>query len=82
VAGPLVPPPPVCKAIQGDGGTNVDFQVNGETYFLNLAEDERRWEVFVSTETGARPLTVYEDVPEFKNFAVVVEDKKKRRIPN
>jgi hypothetical protein len=38
--------------------------------------------VFVSTETGARPLTVYEDVPEFKSFAVVFEDKKKRRIPN
>ena len=64
------------------GGFDVDFQVNGETYFLNLAEDERRWEVFVSTETGARPLVVYEDVPEFKNFAVVFEDKKKPRIPN
>jgi hypothetical protein len=60
----------------------VDFQVNGETYFLNLADDERGWEVFVSTETGPRALTVYEDVPEFKSFAVVFEDKKKRRIPN
>jgi hypothetical protein len=59
----------------------MDFQVNGETYFLSLAEDERRWLVFVSTDTGARPVAVYEDVPEFKNFAVVVEDKK-RRIPN
>jgi hypothetical protein len=60
----------------------MDFQVNGETYFLSLAEDERRWLVFLETDTGARPLPVYEDVPEFKNFAVVVEDKKKRRIPN
>jgi hypothetical protein len=60
----------------------VDFQVNGETYFLSLAEDERRWLVFLETDTGSRPLPVYEDVPEFKNFAVVFEDKKKRRIPN
>jgi len=59
----------------------MDFQVNGETYFLSLAENERRWLVFVSTDTGARPVPVYEDVPEFKSFAVV-EDKKKRRIPN
>ncbi len=60
----------------------MDFQVNGETYFLSLAEDERRWLVFLETDTGSRPLPVYEDVPEFKSFAVVFEDKKKRRIPN
>ena len=60
----------------------MDFQVNGETYFLSLAEDERRWLVFLETDTGTRPLPVYEDVPEFKNFAVVIEDKKKHRIPN
>ena len=60
----------------------MDFQVNGETYFLSLAEDERRWEVFVSTDNGSRPIPVYEDVLEFQSFAVVFEDKKKRRIPN
>jgi hypothetical protein len=60
----------------------MDFQVNGETYFLSLAEDERRWLVFLETDTGTRPLPVYEDVPEFKNFAVVIEGKKKHRIPN
>ena len=60
----------------------MDFQVNGETYFLSLAEDERRWEVFVSTDNGSRPIPAYEDVPEFQSFAVVFEDKKKRRIPN
>jgi hypothetical protein len=64
------------------GESTVDFQVNGETYFLSLAEDERRWEVFVSTDNGSRPIPVYEDVPEFQSFAVVFEDKKKRRIPN
>jgi hypothetical protein len=60
----------------------VDFQVNGETYFLSLAEDERRWLVFVSTPTGTRPVPVYVDVPEVEDFTVVVEDKQKREIPN
>jgi hypothetical protein len=61
----------------------VDFQINGETYFLSLAENERQWEVFVSTATGARPVPVYEDAPEFGGLAVVVqEDKDTRKIPN
>ncbi len=63
-------------------GDQMDFQVNGETYFLSLAEDERRWLVFLETGNGTRRLPVYEDVLEFKRFAVVVEDKKKHRIPN
>jgi len=65
------------------GVIKVDFQVNGETYFLSLAENERHWEVFVSTETRARPVPVYEDAPEFRELAIVVEeDKGRRRLPN
>jgi len=63
-------------------GGAVDFQVNGETYFLSLAEDERRWLVFVSTPTGARPVPVYEDVQEVEDLTLVVEDKERRNIPN
>jgi hypothetical protein len=58
----------------------LNFEVNGETYYLGLAEDERRWFVFVSTETGARPIPVYIDAPESENF--MVEDKKRRKVPN
>ena len=64
------------------GRIEVDFEVNGETYFLSLAEDERQWLLFVEGERGTRPLSVYDDAPEFKSFAVVFEDKKKHRIPN
>jgi hypothetical protein len=60
----------------------VDFQVNGETYFLNVAEDEARWLVFLSTPTGARPIPVYVDVPESEDLKVVVEDKERRKIVN
>jgi hypothetical protein len=60
----------------------MDFQVNGETYFLSLAEDEARWLVLVSTPTGARPVPVYEDGAESEDLTVVVEDKERRRIVN
>jgi hypothetical protein len=60
----------------------VDFQVNGETYFLSLAEDERRWLVFVEGAAGARPVPVYEDGAESADFTVVIEDKDRRKIVN
>ena len=64
------------------GRINVDFQINGETYFVDLAENERRWEVMVSTPRGARSIPVYEDAADFERLTIVVEDEKKRRIPN
>ena len=61
----------------------MDFQVNGETYFLSLAEDERRWLVFVESATGTRPIPVYVDVPESEDLTLVVdEDKERRKILN
>lgn len=60
----------------------MDFQVNGETYFLSLAEDARRWLVFVSTPNGVRPIPVYVDAQEAEDLTLVVEDKRKREIPN
>jgi hypothetical protein len=64
------------------GEIEVDFQVNGETYFLSLAEDEARWLVFVSTPNGTRPIPVYVDAQEVEDLTLVVEDKRKREIPN
>jgi hypothetical protein len=60
----------------------MDFQVNGETYFLSLAEDERQWLVLVSTPMGPRPVPVYEDGAEAEDLTVVVEDKDRRKIVN
>jgi len=60
----------------------VDFQVNGETYFLSLAEDDRQWEVFVATAEGTRPIPVYVDGAEAEDLTVVVEDKDRRKIVN
>ena len=60
----------------------MDFQVNGETYFLSLAEDDRRWQVFVSTPTGPRSVPVYEDAEESEDVRIVIEDKDRRQIVN
>ena len=58
----------------------MDFQVNEQTYFVSLAEDEKKWRVFVSTATGAWPIPVYEDVEEGGPFVVLQEEK--HRMPN
>jgi hypothetical protein len=60
----------------------MDFQVNGETYFLSLAEDERRWLVFVEGATGTRSVPVYVDGTEFEDLTLVIEDKDRREIVN
>jgi len=63
-------------------GIEVDFQVNGETYYLSLAADERRWLVLVESATGTRDVPVYVDGSEFEDFKLVVEDKERRKILN
>ncbi len=58
----------------------MDFQVNDQTYFLSLAEDERQWRVLVSTPTGAWPIPVYEDAADSGPLLMLQEEK--HRIPN
>ena len=60
----------------------LDFQVNNETYFLDLSEDERQWLVFAQTPTGVRRIPVYVDAPAFEDEPVLVEDNHSRKIVN
>lgn len=60
----------------------MDFQVNGETYFLSLADGEPRWLVFVESATGTRDVPVYVDEAESEDLTLVVEDKARRKILN
>jgi len=63
----------------------LDFQVNNETYFLGLSDDERQWLLFVETPTGTRRIPVYEDAPAVDDddeVKVVVEDKRRRKVVN
>jgi hypothetical protein len=60
----------------------LDFQVNEETYFLDLSDDERQWLVTVETPTGSRRIPVYVDAQESEDVRVVVEDKDRRKVVN
>jgi hypothetical protein len=60
----------------------MDFQVNEQTYFVNLAEDEKQWEVFVATPAGAMSIPIYVDAAESEPLVVIQEEKRKRRLPN
>jgi len=62
--------------------TNLDFQVNNQTYFLDLSEDARQWHVFVETPTGSRRIPVYYDAAALEDVPVLVEDKHGRKIVN
>jgi hypothetical protein len=64
------------------GGTQLDFQINDETYFLSLAENEQRWLLFVSTRDGVRSVPIYEDAAPFDDVKIVLEDYEKKQIVN
>ncbi len=54
----------------------------GKRISLSLAEDERRWLVFVEGATGTRRVPVYVDGAELEDVKFVVEDKERRKILN
>ena len=58
----------------------MDFQVNDETYFLNLGEDGSGWEVIVSTPNGPRQVPVYRDTRDVR--PVIVLEEESSRLPN
>ena len=64
------------------GELKLDFQVNNETYFIDLTDEEGKWLVFAETPTGVRRIPVYVDAPESEDAPVLVEDKRSRKIVN
>lgn len=64
------------------GGIELDFQVNNETYYIDLAEEEGKWLVFAQTPAGVRRIPVYIDAPEVDELTVLVEDTQGRKIVN
>jgi len=60
----------------------LDFEVNNETYFIDLGSEEGQWLVFAQTPTGVRSVPVYVDAPATDDLPLLVEDKKRRQIVN
>jgi hypothetical protein len=60
----------------------LDFEVNNETYFIDLGPEEGQWLVFAQTPTGVRRVPVYVDAPETDDLPLLVEDRNRRKIVN
>ena len=56
----------------------LQFEVNGEDYFLNFVEDERRWYVFAPTPAGLQRIPVYIDGSDYERIGVLEKDRQKR----
>jgi hypothetical protein len=54
-----------------EGRLKVQFEVNGQDYFLNFAEDEGRWYVFAPSLTGVNRIPVYVDSPKYERIGVL-----------
>ena len=53
------------------GRLKLQFEVNGQVYFLNFTEDEGRWYVFAQTLTGVNRIPVYVDAPKYERIGVL-----------
>lgn len=53
----------------------MQFEVNGQTYFLAFVEDERRWYVFAPTNIGVNRIPVYVDAPATSKMILADESK-------
>ncbi len=57
------------------GRFELEFEVNGQVYFLAFVEDERRWYVFAPAAAGVRRIPVYVDAPAAKRTISADESK-------
>jgi hypothetical protein len=58
----------------------LEFEVNGQKYFLGFVEDDRRWYVFAPTARGLNRIPVYVDAPAIGK--IVLADESKQTITN
>jgi hypothetical protein len=68
------------QALRIRGEEKLQFEVNGQDYFLNFAEDEAYWYVLAPTLTGIQRIPVYVDSPSYERFGIL--GKNRHNIPN
>ena len=61
------------------GEVEVQFEIDGQEYFLNFIDDEARWYVFAPTLTGVNRIPVYVDAPKYERFGVLEAGRHKIR---
>jgi hypothetical protein len=65
-----------CFELKGE--EKLQFEINGQDYFLNFVEDERRWFVLVPSETGLNRIPVYVDVSKYERAGTSERDRQRR----
>ncbi|HYL16604.1 MAG TPA: hypothetical protein VEV41_26450 [Terriglobales bacterium] len=53
----------------------MQFEVNGQVYFLAFVDDERRWYVFAPRPQGVLRIPVYVDAPASEKVVLAEEGK-------
>jgi hypothetical protein len=66
--------------VDTQGEEKLQFEVNGQDYFLNFVEDERRWFVFAPSLTGLQRIPVYVDGPDLERISVLDKARQNRPI--
>ena len=57
----------------------LQFEVNGQAYFLNFVGEEGRWYLFAPTLAGVNRIPVYVDAPRYERIGVLEEKSHKIR---
>ncbi len=53
----------------------MQFEVNGQNYFLAFVEDDGRWYVLAPTASGVTRIPVYVDAPAYGKILLADENK-------
>ena len=58
----------------------MQFEVNGEIYFLNFSDEQGKWMVIRPTGTEVQAIPVYVDAPKYERFGIL--EKERHNIQN
>ena len=58
----------ILPALTFKGRMKLQFEVNGQVYFLNFAEDQGKWFLLKPTATGVIAIPVYNDAATSDHF--------------
>ena len=58
----------------------MQFEVNGQAFFVNFVPEEGRWYCYAPTEHGIQRIPVATDSAPFESFPVPEEDSKGRIV--
>jgi hypothetical protein len=58
----------------------MNFEVNGQMFFVNFVPEEGRWYCYAATPQGMQRVPVATDTPPFERFAFPVDEQAKEVV--